>query len=195
MRFVSGPTGEKLRPLCIESGTLRAEVSEKAESPEGDRERESACGTVDLTGSLETAGRDSWAEVEDGEERGSDCWVLGIQLCSLSRESVAVQGFAAKSTCIGAEYDVPPSLPDGRVDEEGDIIPTTGTCMAALLSWAGSFTTRPGAGGTRPPPEASSTSIAATSSPEDERSLSLVLLPLVRPVLSVLSLPLRLREI
>jgi hypothetical protein len=144
MRLVSGQTGEKLRELCIETG---AEISDSAESPEGDKERESACGTVDLVDSLST-GRDSWAEVEDGEESGSACLVLGIQACSLFRESAAahddVAAKVAASTGIGTEYDVPLPFPGGRVAEGEVIIPTMGRCTIALLSSVGSFMTKPG---------------------------------------------------
>jgi hypothetical protein len=55
----------------MESGRLSAEISERAES-EGDNERERACGTAEVTDSPEAvASRDSWTEIEDGEERGS----------------------------------------------------------------------------------------------------------------------------
>jgi hypothetical protein len=49
-------------------------MSEHEGSPDGDNERDKACKTADLTDSLEGAeGLDSWAEDEEGEERGSDC--------------------------------------------------------------------------------------------------------------------------
>lgn len=76
------------------------------------------------------ASRDSWTESEDGEERGSDGWPL--QVCSLFRESMAVQGdVAARSRSIGVECERVPTLPGGLVDE-GEITPTTGTCKTAL---------------------------------------------------------------
>lgn len=68
----SGPEWEKLRVLFTESGRLDTEVSESAESPDGDKERDNAGGMVDLADSPEGAGGlDSWAENEEGEERGS----------------------------------------------------------------------------------------------------------------------------
>lgn len=134
MQLTSGPIGEKprgLEDLCRESGRLSAEMSERAES-DGDKERESACGTADETDSPDAvASRDSWTEIEDGDERGSDGWLLGFQVCSLFRESEAVHGdVAARSRFIGVEY-VRASLPGGLVDE-GEITPTTGTCKTAL---------------------------------------------------------------
>lgn len=165
-------------------------MSEREESPDGDNERDKACETADLTDSPEGAeGLDSWAEDEEGEERGSDCWVLGFQACSLFRATEAAHGdIAAKFVASSC------SLLDGSAGA-GEIIPTTGTCSTALLSSADNFMTRPGTGGARPPAEASSTSIAATSSPEDVRSFSLVLLPLVCAARLPMSLPLRLCEI
>jgi hypothetical protein len=60
--------------LLTERGRLSAEMSEREESPDGDRERDKACGTADLTDSPEVAeGLESWTEDEEGEERGSDC--------------------------------------------------------------------------------------------------------------------------
>jgi hypothetical protein len=54
-------------------GRLNAEMSEREESPDGDNERDKACETAGLTDSPEGAeGLDSWAEDEEGEERGSD---------------------------------------------------------------------------------------------------------------------------
>lgn len=83
MQLTSGPMGEKLRGLedwCMESGRLSAEISERAES-DGDKDRESACGTAEVTDSPDVvARRDSWTECEDGEERGSDGWLLGFQV-------------------------------------------------------------------------------------------------------------------
>jgi len=102
--FESGPEGEKLPVLFTERGRLSAEMSEREESPDGDRERDNACGTADLTDSPEgMEGLDSWAEDEEGEERGSDFWVLGFQACSLFRETEAAHGdivakFVASST-------------------------------------------------------------------------------------------------
>lgn len=135
MRERSGPLGNKLRgleDLCMESGRLSAEMSERAES-DGDKERESACGTAEVTDSPDAAAsRDSWTETEDGEERRSDGWLLGTQVCSLFRESVAVHGdVAARSRSIGVEYERVHSLP-GALDNEGEITPTTGTCKTAL---------------------------------------------------------------
>ena len=165
-------------------------MSEREESPDGDKERDKACETADLTDWPEGAeGLDSWAEDEEGEERGSDCWVLGFQACSLFRATEAAHGdIAAKLVASSC------SFLDGSAGA-GEIIPTTGTCNTALLSSADNFMTRPGTGGARPPAEASSTSIAATSSPEDVRSFSLVLLPLVCAARLPMSLPLRLFEI
>src|SRR6266849_685705 len=165
-------------------------MSEREESPDGDKERDKACETADLTDSPEGAeGLDSWAEDEEGEEEGSDCWVLGFQACSLFRATEAAHGdIAAKPVASSC------SFLDGSAGA-GEIIPTTGTCTTTLLSSADNFMTRPGTGGARPPAEASSTSIAATSSPEDVRSFSLVLLPLVWAARLPMSLPLRLFEI
>jgi hypothetical protein len=47
--FASIPEGEKLLVLLTEIGRLNAEMSEREESPDGDRERDKACGTADLT--------------------------------------------------------------------------------------------------------------------------------------------------
>ena len=165
-------------------------MSEREESPDGDNERNRACETADLANSPEGAeGLDSWAEDEEGEERGSDCWVLGFQACSLFLATEAAQGGIAAKLVVSSC-----SFLDGSAGA-GEIIPTTGTCTTALLSSANNFMTSPGTGGARPPAEASSTSIAATSSPEDVRSFSLVLLPLVCAARLPLSLPLRLFEI
>jgi hypothetical protein len=113
----------------------------------------------------------------------------------LFRATEAAHGDIAAKLVGSSTIDASaPSFPDGS-DDAGEIIPTTGTCTTALLSSAGNFMTRPGTGGARPPAEASSTSIAATSSPEDVRSFSLVLLPLVCPARLPMSLPLRLLEI
>src|SRR5712671_4759593 len=195
MQFASGPGGDKLRVLGTDNGKLSTELSEREESPDGERERNKACVTVDLTDSPEGAvGLGSWAEDEEGEERGSDWWALGIQASTLFRATVAAQGDIAAIPVASTFIESGLSLPSGRIDE-GWIMPTTGTCITALLSSVGNFMTRPETGGARPPAEDSSTSIAATSSPEDVRSFSLVLLPLVRPVHSALFLPLRLLEI
>jgi len=73
--LTSKPVGEKLgglEDLCRESGRLSADMSECVES-DGDKERERACGTAEVTDSPDRAAtRDSWTEIEDGEERGSD---------------------------------------------------------------------------------------------------------------------------
>ena len=73
IQFASWPEGEKLPLLFTESGRLDAEISEREESPDGDRDRDNACGTDGLIASPEGArGLDSWAEDDEGEERGSD---------------------------------------------------------------------------------------------------------------------------
>lgn len=54
IRFASWP-GEKLLVLFTESGRLSAETSEREESPDGDRDRDKACGGIDLTDSPEGA--------------------------------------------------------------------------------------------------------------------------------------------
>ena len=49
-------------------------MSEREGSSDGNNKRNKACETADLTDSPEGAeGLDSWAEDEEGEERGSDC--------------------------------------------------------------------------------------------------------------------------
>jgi hypothetical protein len=73
MRFASWPEGEKLPVLFTESGRLDAEISEREESPDGDRDRDKACGIDGLIASPEgTRGLDSWAEDDEGEDRGPD---------------------------------------------------------------------------------------------------------------------------
>jgi hypothetical protein len=71
VRERSAPAGEK--PLVLEeSGRLSAEISERVES-DGDKERERACGTAEVTDSPDAvASLGSRTEREDGEERGSD---------------------------------------------------------------------------------------------------------------------------
>jgi len=105
--------------LGTDGGKLSAELSEREESPDGERERDKACVTVDLTDSLEGAvGLGSCAEVEEGEERGSDWWVLGFQASTLFRATVVTQGDIAAKPVASTSIDSGASLPSARIDEE-----------------------------------------------------------------------------
>ena len=141
IHFASWP-GEKLPVLFTESGRLSAKTSEREESLDSNRDQDKACGGIDLTDSPGGAwGLNSWTEDEEGEERGSDWWFHGIQACRLSRVTPAAHGDIATKvvllTSIDTPYESASSIPCGRA--EGRIVPTTGTCITALLSSAGNF--------------------------------------------------------